>query len=384
MVHKMIFRFLGLMFLCVTLNAVSARADVWSKNAIPPKLALGLSQVGLNSNATWTSCRQRTDSDAVVSKVLNDGWKHFVYVVCIDDVLNIQRDYAYDSGRLKQRMKAIGDQIRRLSRRHPKATFVISMKGRLPVGGWDHFDSKGLRTTIVYQAYETRSDVRERFQKMWQDAAFALRDIGSDTLAFNLMNEPEYHNRGGKALSEWKTNMVGVIDAIRSVSPDRVLIVEGIFKSKVGLKLSPNKLIAKLPRSGIVYAFHYYEPDKFTHKRDGGGAKFSSSIKNEVTKDMRAVVRFSKSKSVPVVVSEFGVWGPYMSGGVIKSGVSAADRAKYARSIYEATVPNGVGITWWALGDDNTPYQRLRFSKKDKSQPRLVRDELLFQALGLN
>jgi endoglucanase len=177
--------------------------------------------------------------------------------------------------------------------------------------------------------------------------------------------------------------MVGAIDAIRSVSPNRVIIVEGILKSKVGRNLAPNRLIAKLPRNGIIYAFHYYEPDKFTHKRDSGGAKFTSNVKNKVTKDMRAVVRFSKSKSVPVVVSEFGVWGPYISGGVLKSGVSAADRAEYARTVYEATVLKGVGITWWALGDDNTPYQRLRYSKKDKSQPRLVKDQLLFQALGL-
>ena len=83
------------------------------------------------------------------------------------------------------------------------------------------------------------------------------------------------------------------------------------------------------------------------------------------------------------MVSEFGVWGPYISGGALKSGVSAADRAEYARAVYASTVPKGVGITWWALGDDNTPYQRLRYSKSDKSQPRLVRDDLLFSALGL-
>ena len=229
----MIGRFLGSLLLVFAFSTSDANADVWSKNAVPAKLASGLSQVGLNSIATWTSCRRRTDSDAVVSKVLNDGWKHFVYVVCIDDVLNIKRDYAYDSGRLKQRMKAIGDQVRRLSRKHPDATFVVSMKGRLPVGGWDNFNAKGLRTTSVYQAYETRPDVRSSYQKMWQDAAFAVRDIGSDTLAFNVMNEPEYHDRGGKAPSEWKTNMVGVIDTIRSVSPNRVIIVEGIFKSFV-------------------------------------------------------------------------------------------------------------------------------------------------------
>ncbi|MEO0669963.1 MAG: cellulase family glycosylhydrolase [Pseudomonadota bacterium] len=377
-------RLLGLLLLVFAFGTSDASADVWSTNAVPAKLASGLSQVGLNSNATWTSCRQRTDSDAVVSKVLNDGWKHYVYVVCIDDVLNIQKDFAYDSRRLKQRMKTIGDQVRRLSGKHPNATFVVSMKGRLPVGGWDYYDANGLRATIVYQAYETRADVRESYQKMWQDAASALRDIGSDTLAFNLMNEPEYHNRGRKALSEWKTNTVGIIDAIRSVSPDRVIIVEGIFKSLVGRKLAPNKLVAKLPRTGIVYAFHYYEPDKFTHKRDSGGTTFTNGIAREVTKDMRSVVRFSKSKSLPVVVSEFGVWGPYISGGALKSGVSATDRAAYAKTVYDATVPSGIGITWWALGDDNTPYQRLRFSKKDKSQPRLVRDDLLFQALGLN
>ena len=68
----------------------------------------------------------------------------------------------------------------------------------------------------------------------------------------------------------------------------------------------------------------------------------------------RAMANFSRSKSVPVVLAEFGVWGPYVEGGALKSGVSAKDRAAYAQTVYEGTVPFGIGITWWALGDDNT------------------------------
>jgi len=365
------------------INAQPVIADVWDKNGIPGKLASGLQGVGLNSNATWTSCRVRPNSDAEVSKVLQDGWSHFVYVVCIDDVINIHRGYSYDQSRLRQRMKAVGDQINRMSRKFPKASFVISMKGRMPVGGWNHFNAKGLRTTEVYQAYEQRPEVRERFVEMWQDAAKQLSGINAETLAFNLMNEPEYHDLGKSALSTWKSNTLTTIDAIRSVSPDRVIIVEGIFKSLIGRKKSPKSLLPKLPRDKLVYAFHYYEPDKFTHVRGAGGADFSNKIKNKVKSDMKSVVRYSKSQKVPVVISEFGVWGPYLENGVLKSGVSAADRAAYAKTVYDATITNGVGITWWALGDDNTPYQRLRYSKKDKSQPRLIADQELFLALGL-
>lgn len=358
---------------------LASSADVWSNNGIPPVLASGLKGVGINTAGDWSKCRQGANTNADMSRVLADGWRHIIYVVCIDDVIQINNGFRYNPNKLKSRMRTVTSQIRSLSSRFPNAVFVVAFKSRNQIGGWD---APGLRTSLIYDAYEKSDAVKSSYQQMLRDAAIEAKSISSNKLAFSIMNEPEYHNRGSSALNQWYEGHLALVDSIQQVDPNRVIIVEGIYKSVIGRQRSPSKLMKKLPRKKIIYGFHYYAPHDFTHKVGPGGMTFDKATARKVSKDMKAAAAFSRSKKVPVMLTEFGVWGPYPTQGALKSGVSSQDRASWAAAVYDGTIPKGVGLTWWALHDHNTPYQRLRYAG-EKRQPKLVKDGALWQALRL-
>lgn len=354
-------------------------ADVWSSNGIPPGLASGLKGVGLNTAGDWSKCRQGANTNADMSRALADGWRHIIYVICIDDVLQINNGFRYNPNKLKSRMRTVTSQVRSLSSRFPNAVFVVAFKSRNQIGGWD---APGLRTSLIYDAYEKSEAVRATYQQMLRDAAIEAKSISSSKLAFSVMNEPEYHNRGSSALKQWYDSHLALVDAVQQADPNRVVIVEGIYKSVIGRQRKPSQLMRKLPRKKVIYGFHYYAPHDFTHKTGPGGMTFDKAIARKVAKDVKAAAAFSRSKKVPVMLTEFGVWGPYPIQGPLKSGVSAQDRAQWASAVYEGAIPKGIGLTWWALHDHNTPYQRLRYAG-EKRQPKLVRDPSLWQALRL-
>jgi hypothetical protein len=139
-----------LVFLVASLFAGQAFADVWSSNGIPTQLSKSLKGVGINTAGDWGSCRQGANTDADISKVLNHGWQHIVYVICIDDVLQINNEFHYNPNRLKSRINIAALQIQSMAERFPNAGFVIALKSREQIGGWG---AKGLRTSLIYAAY---------------------------------------------------------------------------------------------------------------------------------------------------------------------------------------------------------------------------------------
>jgi hypothetical protein len=369
-----------------------SKADPWLNAKIPPKLAEGLKNVGLNTIGDWTSCRRPAragNEDDDLLKVLSHGWSHIVFVVCVDNYIEIPcKKDCLNVNLVRRKARALREQIRTISKQYPKTAFVISLKSRLPIGGkWD-FSSE--ITTIVYDAFEKDERIRDAYREMWRIFATELKPIDNETLAFNLMNEPEFHNYRGDRLSFWMSEATKIISDIRYIDEGRVIILEGIQKSlfskradggfgKRDQKRSADLLLKPLPFSRLIYAFHHYEPQKWTHQRQEHSRPLRPEDLQNLKDDLAELVRFSSKHNVPVVLSEFGVWG-LQQGKNGKVGATFSDRARYANAVYESLVPRQIGITWNAMHDDTSPYIR---KSDEKRETDFERDILLFRALRL-
>ena len=360
-------------------EAVVKNTDVWKSNSVPNSVSENLQKAGLNSIGDWSGCKNTRsigNSDAHIKTAFNDGWSHFVFIVCIDQMFP-SPSFKLQMNIAEAKINALTSQIDRIVKAYPNKLLIISLKSREPIGGWN---KPGVRTTHVYDAFEKNEPVRADFTKLWQLVSKKTQHIPNDNLAFNLMNEPEFHNVSMGRRDRWGEYASAIVKTIREISPGRTIIFEGVLKSLLGRKHSPADLMPVLNQPNIVYGFHFYEPDDFVHWKKPGGRKFTSSIENKIRSSMRAMVKFSNLKGVPVVLSEVGVWGPYPSSGKSESGVSFEDRAKYAEVIAEETLDKNIGVTWWALLDNNTPYKR---AISGKLQKQMEKDPQLWKALRL-
>ena len=361
-------------------SSTNLTVDVWKKNNVPIAVKNNLQKAGLNSIADWSGCssvRSAGNTDQTIDNAFRDGWSHFVFIVCIDKMFPTP-EHRLNLEIATAKIDALEAQITRMSKKHPDRLFVISLKSREVIGGWA---KKGIRTTYVYDAYEKKISVREDYIKLWEMIAQKTAHIPQTQLAFNLMNEPEFHNVAVNRTNTWGKYANELIGEIREISPQRTIIVEGVFKSNLGRQQSASDMMPVVNHDNIVYGFHHYQPYDFTHWKKAGGKKFTSEIKRKVQTSLRGMISFSKSNKVPVILSEVGVWGPYPTNGKPISGISFQDRAAFMRVVKEETLDKGIGLTWWALFDLNTPYKRL---SEGKLQSSMEKDDLLWEVLQLN
>jgi endoglucanase len=156
----------------------------------------------------------------------------------------------------------------------------------------------------------------------------------STVLAYDLMNEPNlllslpnkpeaskmmrdgswsYDTISEGSSRDYFTLMQRVIDVVRKVDREKILIIEG-----VGFFGHPINFTWMRPLKGnnLVYSFHMYEPKPFVNlgKKSELGARLSllrypsaRYNKKSLTEFMRPVINFSKRYNVEIFVGEFGV-----------------------------------------------------------------------------
>jgi hypothetical protein len=383
---------------------------VWTSNGVSYNIAEQLSGVGLNSKANWGGkFKNRNESSnrtEDIKKVFNDGFKHFTYILatryffdrdCYDDqeftVACIDKDL------FKSKIEPIKQQMIEVISTDKDAVFVISLKPLYnkndPPGG--------IKLTQFLQALEKTQETRNALYEIWKYIANTMSDVPSDNLVFNLMNEPEWERYKGRntweepsleARKEWEGIATKAVDIIRNISPNRTIIIEGIYKGlfnsnkgdgySFGKKKynSPAQLIIPIDRKNIVYGFHSYSPGKWVHQdsmhmlRGVKGRALPSM--SRLRSDMQELVTYSNKYNIPVILSEVGV-----NGSCDGNGPLLEDRAKYASAVYETLIPNGVGITWWSLEDANTPYQRPEGRCYEQFYKDLIPEPQVFNALRL-
>jgi len=379
---------------------------VWENNGVSSNMAQGLSGVGLNSIANWTGGRVFSDGfessnrTADVQQIINDGFNHFTYITslryffsrgCFRDgeyTVECIREDAFDS-----KVESIKQQILEVLSSNKNAVFVLSLK---PSYKNLVNNNSGIKQTQFLQSFENTQETRDALIEIWEQIAKTMSDIPDDNLAFNLINEPEWENySGGSPLNKWKEYSTNIVDKIRSVSPNRTIIIEGIYKSLFGKSgggdgysfaqrkySGPSYLITPIDRKNIVYGFHYYQPYKWTHQdspwMSKGDKGRSLPSMYRLKSDLEELVDFSKEYQVPVILNEVGVNGTCNG-----NGPKLEDRAAYASTAYETLVKNGVGITWWSLEDPNSPYKRAEEDCYVKDYQDLYPEEQ-FKALRLS
>jgi len=103
-----------------------------------------------------------------------------------------------------------------------------------------------------------------RYRSVVASVAKMLEGLGTDRVALELMNEPQFYPCDGSGGREWEAVLEGLVRAAREAAPNLTLVVSGACGGNItGLvQLDP----AKLGDDRLLYSFHFYEPLDFTHQ----------------------------------------------------------------------------------------------------------------------
>lgn len=182
------------------------------------------------------------------------------------------------------------------------------------------------------------------FLTAWRDLSGALRDLDS-SVAFEILNEP-----GHKSHKTWWRIQADAIREIRRTNPNRILIASAPGFSTV------EDLVAQVPYRdrNIIYVFHFYRPEKFTHQgaaysswyRDSGNIPYPGLgwDRDRVNSEFDKVSRWAKHHRVDVICTEFGVYVP--------GPVKPQDRLTYFSDVSHALRARGIDWTVWKYTGD--------------------------------
>jgi hypothetical protein len=100
-------------------------------------------------------------------------------------------------------------------------------------------------------------ELKNRFVALWKEFARRYKEHG-DNVAFELLNEMVEPDS-----SRWNLLIRRVVDAIREIDENRVIIIGGNRYNSVW----ELKNLDRLEDNRLVYTFHFYEPHIFTHQK---------------------------------------------------------------------------------------------------------------------
>ena len=371
---------------------MSAQAANWnSGNAKPVKVKTsipisGLTGVGINSMALWSGASEVRTAEKLVSHLSpleTYGFSHVVLVVCADWIIEGYCRKGF-KGLTKERIVAFTKAVVEKTNLH----VVLSLKA------YDQRKVSGKNTSKLQTSLEKKETTQQAFAEAWTFLADSFKHIERDRLSFNLLNEPEFElpAPSSSKRDKWLTIASNAIEEIRAISPDRVIILEGIGKSLFANRKqtryrhsSVNNLIRPIPYEDIVYGFHNYEPDKFLQQakyRSGVvGNPHTEAVTKAVIKDAARLTEWANRNNVPVILSETGCIG-YVDGKT-EGPKNPEDCGLFARDIYDTYVTNGVPVTWWALEKEKTIYVRDASSDKVWMPRERIPDEAIFSGFRL-
>jgi endoglucanase len=115
----------------------------------------------------------------------------------------------------------------------------------------------------AYKAHvRDTSDGVERFTMLWRRLAAHYATRNPDLLYFEIMNEPEVSDP-----YRWAGIQARAAAAIRETAPKNTIIATGPNWSGIGDLLTQQPL----PDGNVIYTFHFYQPEDFTHQGAGWG-----------------------------------------------------------------------------------------------------------------
>ena len=343
----------------------------------------GLRGVGINTMAFWSGDSGVATGDITRFKKLEAyGITHLNVVACADWIIDVR------CKRTNQTREGVITFVRNLVNQ-TDLHVVLQLKA------YRQKKVRGKNISELQTRLEKDKAVQQAFLDTWGDLAREFKDIPRERLSFNLLNEPEFQLpevHSGKR-KKWENIASKAIETIRRVSPDRVIIIEGIGKSLFSVRdstgaydyWSPSSLIEPLPYGDLIYGFHSYEPERFLQQKmdraGRSGIEYTSSVQRSVARDAKRLIGWANKHSVPVILSETGCIG-YVDG-VTEGPAEPDDCGQYAADVYEFYVSQGVPITWWALEKDKTIYVKEGSEAFSSYPSKEIPDPYIFEGLRL-
>src|SRR5260370_1652510 len=108
------------------------------------------------------------------------------------------------------------------------------------------------------QKLATDDSFVEQFADYWRALARHYATTNPDLVSFEILNEPEFHDR-----YRWQGVQGKLAGAIREGAPQHTIIVAGAYWSSESELL----FFDPLHDSHIIYNFYFYDPHIFTHQR---------------------------------------------------------------------------------------------------------------------
>lgn len=233
----------------------------------------------------------------------------------------------------------------------------------------------------------------EQFSDYWRALARHYSDRDPERVYFEILNEPEFHDR-----YRWQGVQAKLASAIREGAPRHTIIAAGAYWSSESELL----FFDPLRDPNIIYNFHFYDPHVFTHQ----GATWStnyvhylkalpypSSPENvqpaaalipdaanrlqvihygldqwnaaRIDGEIRQVASWAKRWGVPVTCNEFGVY---------RKTADPKDRAAWISDVRTTFERYGIGWTMWDYSGG--------FGVVTKKDGQTTVDELTAKALG--
>jgi aryl-phospho-beta-D-glucosidase BglC (GH1 family) len=276
-------------------------------------------------------------------------------------------------------IKAMGFDHVRLSV-NPQPMFRRGQADRIPADYLGYLDSavkmildNGLAVIIdvhpesdFKQKLATDDSFVEQFADYWRALARHYSSTNPDLVSFEILNEPEFHDR-----YRWQGVQAKLAVAIREGAPEHTIIVAGAYWS------SENELLFfdPLRDPNIIYNFHFYDPHIFTHQGATWSTNYVHYLKelpypstpenvqqaaalipdaanrlqaihygldrwnaSRIDGEIGQVAAWAKRWNVPVTCNEFGVY---------RKTTNPQDRAAWISDVRTTLQKYGIGWTMW-------------------------------------
>ena len=233
----------------------------------------------------------------------------------------------------------------------------------------------------------------EQFTDYWRALARHYSSWNPDLVFFEVLNEPEFHDR-----YRWEGVQSKLAVAIREGAPANTIIVAGANWS------SDNELlfIEPLRDLNIIYNFHFYDPHVFTHQGANWSTNFVHYLKDlpypstpenvrqaaalvpdavnrllvirygmdrwnagRIDEEISQIAAWGKRWMVPLICNEFGVY---------RRAALPKDRAAWISDVRTTLEKYDIGWTMWDYSGG--------FAVVLKQEGRTIPDELTVKALG--
>jgi aryl-phospho-beta-D-glucosidase BglC (GH1 family) len=240
----------------------------------------------------------------------------------------------------------------------------------------------------------TDDDFVEQVADFWRSLAGHYSRLDPDRVFFEILNEPEIHDR-----YRWYGIQAKLAAAIREGALQHTIIATGARWS------ADDELVFLEPLRdpNVIYTFHFYDPFVFTHQGATWGTNFwheltgisypstpesarkaAAQVPDEINQlyvlrygvehwdaarietEVGFVAQWAKRHGVPVICNEFGIYRAY---------ADPHDRAQWISDVRIALEQNGIG---WAMWDYSGG-----FGVVTKSGGKTTPDEVTLRALGL-